>query len=151
MLIAFLIAKKPKIIGTSIEIGSIGDIDLKNNEGVINLLASSHNINSSFSEMSSVRKMVEGLPASSQIMKDLLEKLRQFIQYNPELNNEQKEQAFDVVRRLIELYMGQDKPNIHDCILTEMGKLKTIIRNGSSVEAGFKLIDQIAFMLLKRL
>lgn len=150
-LIAFLIAKKLKIIGTSIKIGSIGDIDLKNNEGVINLLASSQNINSSFSKTSFVRKMVEGLPDSSKIMKDSLENLRQFIQYNPKLNNEQKEQAFDVVRRLIELYMEQDKPNIHGCVLTEMDKLKTIIRNGSSVEAGFKLVDQIASMLLKRL
>jgi hypothetical protein len=93
--------------------------------------------------------MVEGLPDSSKIMKDSLENLRQFIQYNPKLNNEQKEQAFDVVRRLIELYMEQDKPNIHGCVLTEMDKLKTIIRNGSSVEAGFKLVDQIASMLLK--
>jgi len=151
LLIAFLIAKKLKTIGTSIEIGSIGDIDLKNNEGVINLLASSQNINSSFSKTSSVRKMIEDSPASSKIMKDLLEKLCQFIQYNPKLNDEQKEQALNVVRRLIELYVKQDKPNIHDCVLTEMDKLKTIIRNGSSIDAGFELIDQIVSMLLNRL
>jgi hypothetical protein len=149
VLILIVINRKLKIIGTNIEVGSVGDIDLRNNEGVLNLFSRSKDIINY--PKKNIYELIQDLPHSSNKAKISFEKLRQFIQYNPDLSKEKKEQAFEQVKKLIEIYKEYDSANLlsHDCIKSEIAKLRTIIASGSSVEASLHLVNEIAAMLFK--
>lgn len=142
----FLAIKNLKIIGTNIEIGSIGNIDLKNNKGVLNFLAWCRNIDNNSLKISETEKRIKKLPNSLKEIKGLLMELYYFIQYNPVLDENQKEDAFRLLRKLIEIYVCQ-KSDIYDCAYIETSKLKEIMKYGSSTEAGFNLIDKIFAIL----
>ena len=152
-LVSVFISRKLKIVGTNIEVGSIGDVNVKSNEGVINLLATSRDISVAanqdvrgFSRNFDVRELIEEMPDSLGRIKSLLEELRQSIRYNPLLSEEQKRYAFETIKILIQVCMER-KSDVLNKVHAQIAKLEEVIVSGSSVEAGVRLINRIVVAL----
>ncbi len=149
--ILFLTIRNIKIIGTNIEIGSIGNISLKNNKGVLNFLSWCQDIDNNNLKMPNTEKYIERLPDSSEEIKKSLKNLHYFIQdqdYSG-LNKKQKEDAYKLLKKLTKIYINQ-KTDIYDCAYRETSRLKEIIKRGSNTKSGLNLVDKIFDILVKQ-
>ncbi len=137
-LVLVFIVRTLKIVGTTIEVGSIGDINLESNEGAINLLGISRDIRveenqnlrgalryPNLYEPDVVYELIKNMPNSLSQIKRLLEKLRQFVDFNPLLSTGQKIHAFEKIKCLIQICVER-KPGARTKAYAEITELEEV-------------------------
>jgi hypothetical protein len=79
------------------------------------------------------------------LVQNLLEKLRQFIKFNPNLSDNQRQKGLEHWKTLVDISKKPIDSDIQDISINKVfTSLRKIIYSGYSVEAGLELINEIA-------
>jgi hypothetical protein len=84
-----------------------------------------------------------------QATQELFEKLRQFIRYNPKLDDQGQKEALQKVKMLIDLSKEEKEADTQNKVINIVSILREIISEGSSFEAGLKLLAKIVELFEK--
>jgi hypothetical protein len=84
-----------------------------------------------------------------QAIQELFEKLRQFIRYNPKLDDQGQKEALQKVKMLIDLSKEEKEADTQNKVINIVSILREIISEGSSFEAGLKLLAKIVELFEK--